>query len=402
MPPVFGPASPSPTRLKSCAGDSGSTQTPSVTANSDTSGPSRNSSITTCAHDAAWRSASSRSVVTTTPLPAARPSSLTTYGGPSASSAAAAWSAVVATKDRAVGTPAAPITSLANAFDPSSRAAAADGPKQAMPAARTASPAPATSGPSGPMTTRSAPSRPASAAAAAGSARSSGSTGTSAAMPAFPGAATTSLTSGSARSERTRACSRAPPPTTSTFTGPPSRLPELPPAPRARRRVLPHALRPVGWRGGRGAVRARAVAVLVVVVGPPAARQAPHVLVADRLLQLRVVALQPGRPLDRAGQLVGLGHHLEAGLVDAGERHPERDLPVEDRQLDPGVAVAELAGGLVVEHLDLAEDAAHDRQDRVPLLPVDLAERARVTLERLLDLIEGVLERLTGVASQEV
>ena len=47
MPPVFGPVSPSRARLKSWAGSSGTAVTPSVTANSETSGPSRNSSITT-------------------------------------------------------------------------------------------------------------------------------------------------------------------------------------------------------------------------------------------------------------------------------------------------------------------------------------------------------------------
>ncbi len=56
----------------------------------------------------------------------------------------------------AVRTPAAAMTSFANAFDPSMRAAAADGPKQGIPAARTASATPRTSGTSGPMTTRSA------------------------------------------------------------------------------------------------------------------------------------------------------------------------------------------------------------------------------------------------------
>ena len=61
-----------------------------------------------------------RSVVTTTPLPAASPSSFTTYGGPSSSSAAAASSGVLHTRACAVGTPAAAITSLANALDPSS------------------------------------------------------------------------------------------------------------------------------------------------------------------------------------------------------------------------------------------------------------------------------------------
>ena len=53
MPPVFGPSSLSPRRLKSCAGCIGSTVVPSVIANSDTSGPSRYSSISTCSHSAA-------------------------------------------------------------------------------------------------------------------------------------------------------------------------------------------------------------------------------------------------------------------------------------------------------------------------------------------------------------
>ena len=47
MPPVLGPRSPSRIRLKSCAGWSGRTVVPSVIANSETSGPSRYSSITT-------------------------------------------------------------------------------------------------------------------------------------------------------------------------------------------------------------------------------------------------------------------------------------------------------------------------------------------------------------------
>ena len=81
MPPVFGPVSPSPMRLKSWAATSGTTAEPSVRQNSETSGPSRYSSITTRPHATAWASAAARSEVTTTPLPAARPSSFTTYGG---------------------------------------------------------------------------------------------------------------------------------------------------------------------------------------------------------------------------------------------------------------------------------------------------------------------------------
>ena len=59
---------------------------------------------------------------TTTPLPAASPSALRTHGTRAESSNAA------------VGTPAAAITSLAKDFDPSIRAAAADGPKTVSPA----------------------------------------------------------------------------------------------------------------------------------------------------------------------------------------------------------------------------------------------------------------------------
>ena len=67
----------------------------------------------------------------------------------------------------AVGTPAAAITSLANALEPSSSAARREGPKQLIPRSRTASATPATSGASGPMTTRSAPRETARAATAA-------------------------------------------------------------------------------------------------------------------------------------------------------------------------------------------------------------------------------------------
>ena len=47
MPPVLGPSSPSRRRLKSWAGLSGSTWSPSLRKKSDTSGPARNSSTST-------------------------------------------------------------------------------------------------------------------------------------------------------------------------------------------------------------------------------------------------------------------------------------------------------------------------------------------------------------------
>ncbi len=97
MPPVFGPSSPSSARLKSCAGWRGTTVTPSVIANRETSGPSRNSSMTTRSQAFACALAASRSAVTTTPLPAASPSSFTTYGAPKASSASSTSAGVVQT-----------------------------------------------------------------------------------------------------------------------------------------------------------------------------------------------------------------------------------------------------------------------------------------------------------------
>lgn len=97
MPPVLGPSSPSSARLKSWAGWSGTTVTPSVMAKRETSGPSRYSSMTTRSQPSAWARAAARSSVTTTPLPAARPSSLTTYGAPKASRASSTSSGVVQT-----------------------------------------------------------------------------------------------------------------------------------------------------------------------------------------------------------------------------------------------------------------------------------------------------------------
>ncbi len=219
MPPVFGPSSPSSARLKSCAGCSGTTVSPSVIAKRETSGPSRNSSMTTRSQALACSRALSRSAVTTTPLPAARPSSFTTYGAPKASSASSTSSGFVQTYERAVGTPAPAMTSLAKALEPSSSAASLEGPNTGMPASRTASATPATRGASGPTTTSSAPSSVASAATALPSRASTWCSSATSAIPALPGAQCSAVTSGSRERERHRACSRAPPPITRTFTG---------------------------------------------------------------------------------------------------------------------------------------------------------------------------------------
>ena len=181
MPPVFGPVSPSPARLWSRAAASGIARLPSVSAKTESSGPSSSSSISTWSSSAdALRSPASTSscvVQTKTPFPAASPSALITHGG----RAIASWAAI--------GTRAAESTSLAKLFEPSMRAAAALGPNVAMPASRNSSATPATSGPSGPITARSIPSARASSSRPSLSSARTGWHVPSAAMPGLPGAA---------------------------------------------------------------------------------------------------------------------------------------------------------------------------------------------------------------------
>ncbi len=94
MPPVLGPVSPSARRLWSCDEASGSTLRPSTSTMKLASSPARKSSTTTRAPASPieWPTsiasiasvASATVVATTTPLPAARPSALTTIGAPRA------------------------------------------------------------------------------------------------------------------------------------------------------------------------------------------------------------------------------------------------------------------------------------------------------------------------------
>ena len=108
--------------------------------------------------------------MTVTPLPAASPSYLTTYGRSELVEVGERGRPGCCGRGpRAVGTPAATMTSLANALLPSSRAAAAVGPKAASPRSASASTAPATSGTSGPTTSGRRRASAASSATASGS-----------------------------------------------------------------------------------------------------------------------------------------------------------------------------------------------------------------------------------------
>src|SRR4051794_40280621 len=122
------------------------------------------------------------------------------------------------TRCEAVGTPAAAMTSLAKAFDPSMWAAAALGPNALMPASKHVSTSPFTSGTSGPTTTRSHFCSCASATSPLMSSAATSKHATlSPAMPALPGAAITCGDCGLRSNARTSACSRPPEPTTRTF-----------------------------------------------------------------------------------------------------------------------------------------------------------------------------------------
>ena len=101
------------------------------------------------------------------------------------------------------------MTSFANDFEPSMRAAAALGPKTRNPKRRSASARPRTSGSSGPTTTRSTSSERARPSRPSASSRESDGTSPTAAIPGFPGAAWSSVRSATARAS-TRARARDP------------------------------------------------------------------------------------------------------------------------------------------------------------------------------------------------
>src|SRR5215471_9000971 len=106
--------------------------------------------------------------------------------------------------------------SLAKPLEPSSAAAAALGPKAAIPSASSASTRPSTSGVSGPTTTMSICSRRQNPTSPAMSVASIATHSHSSAMPALPGAQKSRSISGDAEIAQASACSRPPEPTTST------------------------------------------------------------------------------------------------------------------------------------------------------------------------------------------
>ena len=126
------------------------------------------------------------------------------------------------TSNAAVGMPWRSRKRFMNALEPSSSAAAREGPNALMPAVSRASTRPSTSGTSGPTTTSSTLSRRATATRPATSSARPSTLRATSAVPAFPGTATSSWPSEANRS--TSACSRDPEPTTMTIAMAPSIL----------------------------------------------------------------------------------------------------------------------------------------------------------------------------------
>ena len=202
---------------------------PSVKARTETSGPVKNSSMTTqlplspktlssiMARTPAR--ASSRVWAMMTPLPRARPSAFTTVGRGAVSKYASAASSSVKLSYAAVGMPYLRIRSFEKTLLPSRIAARLLGPKQAMPRASSASTAPSTRGSSGATTAKSTSLSTANATMPAMSVAAMSTQVASRAIPPLPGSAYSVVTSGFLARALTRACSRPPPPTTMTFIG---------------------------------------------------------------------------------------------------------------------------------------------------------------------------------------
>src|SRR5207245_570969 len=94
-------------------------------------------------------------IATTTPLPAASPSALTTIGAPLARTSASASATLLKRPYAPVGMPNSVQSALVNPLEPSSSAACLLGPNALMPTFARSSTMPAASGVSGPTTTSS-------------------------------------------------------------------------------------------------------------------------------------------------------------------------------------------------------------------------------------------------------
>ena len=240
MPPVFGPVSPSPTRLKSCAGASGTAASvsPLQSTSNDSSGPRSPSSMTTrapgCRRTPPPRGSSARrprprgatrSRGRPSPPRARRSSRRRARRGCARNASAASSSPAPNDACIAVGTPAPSSSSFIQRFEPSRRAPASVGPKARRPRAVTASTTPHTSGSSGPTTTRSASTSSASDATASPVLGLHGEAPRDVLDPGVARRGEDLVDRLARASPHASACSRPPPPITSDAHAPPTRQP---------------------------------------------------------------------------------------------------------------------------------------------------------------------------------
>src|SRR5438034_445148 len=158
------------------------------------------------------------SAQTITPLPRARPSALTATRPPRSWAQTFAGAGWVKTSKSAVGMPARFIKAFAKDLLDSMRPAPRSGPKTLKPAWRRASPTPASTAASGPSTMRPSRSRLAKSTILTTSAAPIGIFRAMPPVPPLPGAQYTRSTRSDWTHFQTSACSRAPDPSTSTFT----------------------------------------------------------------------------------------------------------------------------------------------------------------------------------------
>src|SRR3989442_1100445 len=291
-------------------------------------------------HSAIAASASSSVRQTMAPLPAARPSALTTSGAPTSRQYWRAWVGSSKVENCAVGMPWRSIRFFANTLDPSIAAARALGPKTMRPAAASRSASPATSGTSGPITVRSTRSRLANATSSSCESTLMSTHDAWRAIPGLPGAANTVSTSGLWAIFQASACSRPPPPTSRTF-------------------MVASAVRPAWTEGGLRQARAGPARPISPGTRPGSASRRRLGGLDD--LQMGPCDARPGTAgielevtlpvLD--GLTIAAVSRQGSGEVEVGVgvvgREPERPAIVDDRRFDCAAVLverAEVVGGL--------------------------------------------------------
>ena len=347
--------------------------------------------------------AAARSSVTTTPLPAASPSSLTTYGAPSSSSAARHLRLARTPTDRRSRHPGRRHDVLGERLGPLEPGRGSRRSEARDPGRPHRVGCPRDQRPLRPDHHQVDAQLVASAPTAAGSVTSSGRIGTSAAMPALPGAATTSVTAGrpQAADQGVLAGAAAHDEHLHDFQNSHQRRDPLPDSGAV---VRAGVTAPRTGAGLRPAARTSSPRRRAHRRPMPSARCLVTRAVADRLTELRVVALEAGDVLHGPGERVDGGHQRPGRRRGPLVRDRDRDLALDHRQLDACRDRGQLAGLLVgiVDPVTSPRILRATGQQGVPVLEVHLGQLAGIpVLEGRLEPVKRVLERLAGIPADE-